>query len=265
MSTFRQLFADLLPEWLSTGDGGLSAYALSTILDAFAERTRLGVLVRFPRSAPADALAAISRDRKILRGIGETAEGFAERCIPWLDEHRVRGNPFALMRRLQGYAQAAVRLRTVDRAGNWYTLEADGTMSALIAQANWDWDGGAAAQWARFWVILYPTATNEPWGPAANWGDGDLWGVGQWGTPGATIGTTATVDHVADVRRIIADWKPAGTKCEWVITAFDAASFDPTVPAQPTPAPGTWGRWGVGSGATFVPARIKTARYWRAA
>ena len=265
MSTFRQLFESLLPDWLSTGEGGLSQYALGTMMDLYAERTRLGVLVRFPASAPTDALAAISRDRKFLRGIGESDAGFATRVLPWLDEHRVRGNPWALMRQLRGYANAAIRVRTVDAKGNWFTIEANGSTSALIAQANWDWDGAPAAQWSRFWVIVYPTAAGAPWGPAGVWGSATLWGAGLWGNPVATLGTTATPAQVADVRRIVAEWKPEGTKCEWILTAFDAASFDPTVPAQPTPAPAEWGHWGRIVGATFVPARIKTARYWKGA
>ncbi len=266
IARFRRIFKRLLPSWLSSGEGDKVHFSLGVIMDAYVERARLGLQARFPIAAPTDALTAISRDRKIIKGIAETDANYATRVIPWLDDHKTRGNPWALMKNLRGYLNAEVRIRTVDSSGNWFTRDRDGTESVSIAQANWNWDNAPAiagtTQWSRFWVIIYPTSDNKPWAQSLAWGNAALWTTGVFGNPTATIGTTATREQVADVRRIIAEWKPEGTKCEWIIIAFDDASFSPATPAQPTPGPGLWGDWGKVVGTEYVPARVATARYW---
>lgn len=247
-SRFRWAYERLLPSWLTSGDGGKVLYSLGAAKDAFCDRVYYSLLARFPQHAPADSLAYHSRDRKIVRGINETAESFSARLVRWLDDHYTRGNPYALMQQLQAYCNAAVRIRTVDRRGNWYTLDSDGTKHVTLAAGNWDWDDGGLDRWARFWVIIYPTSGGLPWSASV---------PGAWPS-GGTIGTSATLDEVASVRGIIRDWKPAGTKCEWVIIAYDAASFDPTAP-EPD---GTWQYYGTNNAGHYELARLTTARYW---
>lgn len=254
---FRRIFKKLLPSWLADDEGELVNYSLGLLLDAFAERARQGLLARFPSYAPADAYPYLGRDRKIVRGIGEPAESYVPRLLGWLDEHRVRGNPWALCRQLRAYCNNAVRVRTVDANGNWFAVERDGTETYSLFQENWNWDGvPASPHWSRFWVIIYPTDDGQPWAPI----DGTIAGEhpGQITRPGETIGTTATPEQVAAVRAIIRDWQPDGTRCEWVIVAFDDLSFDPSAP-EPD---GTWGTWGKYVGGSYVPARLATARYW---
>lgn len=254
MITFRRLVRYLLPTWLRTGEGDAHTAALATVLDAFYARAILAAKSGLPAKGPDDALAYQSRDRKITRGINETAAGFAARLIPWLDNHRVRGNAFAMLEQLRAYCNVpgGIMVRAVDRRGNWYTIAADGTKSVLWAQANWTWDTIAASpQWARGWVIIYPNADGLPWAATPKWGDGGAWGDGR------TWGTTATPGQVADVRAIVREWKPGGTRCEWIIVAFNPASFNPAAP-EPD---GTWDRWGKGS--PHVKNRLATARYWK--
>jgi hypothetical protein len=224
---FRRLLVRAVPGWLAKGDGGKALWSIGTMFDAFAERSRQALLVRFPGFAPLDSLGAHGRDRKIIRGIDEPAASYAQRLVAWLDEHRVRGNPYALMRQIRAYAQADVRVRTVDRRGNWFTIDRDGTQSVRLAAGNWSWDEGDLSRWSRFWVIIYPTADGEPWAQNAAWGDPALWDTGLWGEPQKTIGTTATQNQVTDIRRIVREWKPDGTRCDGVIIAFDDESFDP--------------------------------------
>lgn len=227
---FRALYRKLTPSWMQDEEeGGPLLYSLGLLVDAVVEHARHALISRFPAHAPSDAVSLLSRDRKIVRGIGETQEAFAPRLIAWLDEHAVRGNPYALMRQLRGYCNAAVRVRTVDRRGNWYTIERDGTESYRGPAENpttafgWDWDGGGLDRWARFWVLIYPTAAGEPWGPPPAWGDPGL----VWGAAGMTWGSTATVDQVEAVRRIVRDWKPAGSRCEHILIPFDDVLFSP--------------------------------------
>ena len=258
---FRSAFYKLLPSWLTTDDGELVHYSLGLVMDAYLERVWLGLRARHPDHAPPDALGHIGRDRKIIRGIDESAAAYAVRLIRWLDDHLIRGNPFALLEQLRAYCNVDMMARTVDRHGNWFTIDTDGTRSFSLAQGNWDWDGTSVSQWSRFWVILYPPSTLWTQGPA--WGAAALWG-GAWGSTAHTWGSTATPDQVAAVRSIVREWKPAGTRCEYVILAFDPASFDPTDDAEPVGAlPG--GDWGINhelGSDPAVAARLADATYW---
>jgi hypothetical protein len=243
-------------------------YVLDLIKDAFTERLRKGLLARFPQNdptgattAPEDALAAIGRDRRVLRGIDETAQHYAVRLTQWLTNWKLAGNPFGLMNEIRGYTGPLPTFRTVDVKGDWFTLEPDGTMSVSLNVGNWDWDGDPTAlrHWSRFWVIIYP---NGLWQPAPNLGSG----LRVLGTPGETIGSTATTGDVSAIRSIVVQRKPAGTICQNIILAFDNTSFDPTQPRDGTGLPdGHWGRWSkVISGTPFeyVHARLDTARFW---
>jgi hypothetical protein len=263
---FRRIRSFIAPRWLTEGLGGLVGYALDTIRDAYVERVRLGLLARFPQNgpngevAPADALQALGRDRRVIRGLNETDQAYALRLLAWLDDRKTAGNPYALMQKIAEYlgTSSGFVIKTVDVAGNWYVRAADGTRTAYLKQANWHWDD-ESAQWSRFWVVLHP---NGFWAETPfNWGDtsGPGWGKDD----GHTIGSTATYDEVQTIRAIVADWKPAGTKCINIVVALDPDSFDPTAPVDSTGMPdGLWWRWSKVVADVQVPARLDTARYW---
>lgn len=264
MITFRQLRQTMnLPSWLTDGESGLVGYSLDTLKDAFVQRVLNGLLIRFPQQdaqgtpAPDDALAASGRDRRIVRGINEASANYAARLVRWLDDWQTAGNPFALMQQLAAYCGSGPAFRTADVKGNWYSRDALGNLSALINQANWDWDSDPSAlvKWSRFWVVIYP---NGLWNPAPDFGIGVKFGDGV-----TTFGTTATPEQVATVKAIISDWKPAGTTCQNIIIAFDDTSFNPITLRDGTGLPdGTWGHWSKRVGSVRVPARLSTARYW---
>lgn len=253
-TSFRTLWSRLGPDWLVNdgADGELVGYSLGLMIDVFAERTRLGLLARMPETAPSDALPRMGRDRRVLRGRNESASSYAQRLLRWLDDRRTQGNAFALMDRLADYLGPVPSYRIVDARGNWYGRAANGTKSFLLDQANWNWDGVDPARWCRFWVIIYP---NGLWSQDTEWGavSGPSWGSGS-----GSWGSTATPDEVQTVRRIVRDWKRAGSRCVNVIVAFDPASFDPTSP-EPD---GTWGQASKNDGGVQVPSRLGTAIYW---
>lgn len=243
----------VVPSWLSEGEGELLGYALDLVKDAFVQRVYLGLLARFPETAPDDALPIIGRMRRVIRGLGESRESYVERLIRWLDDRQTAGNPFALMQKLAEYTGPGCVFRTVDARGNWFTRNVDGTWSWVLNQQNWDWDSAldlAPNRWSRFWVIIYP--------PPSLWvRDTRTWGTAP--NPAYSIGSTASREQVQTVRALVADWKPAGTRCVNIIVAFDPASFSP---ASPEPD-GKWGHWckDNGSGVAVSP-RLETARYW---
>lgn len=254
-TSFRQLRQHLGPRWLTEGEGGLIGYALDTLKDAFVERAMWGLLARFPEVAPDDAVPLIGRDRRVVRGRNELLESYRARLLRWLDDRQRCGNAFALMQKLAEYTGPLPKFRTVDARGNWYTRNPDGTIEWSLNTGNWNWDGPIGDRWSRFWVIIYP---NGLWtvAPDQAWGDAD---APDWGEDtGWTWGSTASPEEVDTIRGIVADWKPAGTRCVNIILAFDNASFSPSSP-EPD---GTWKYDGKNVAGVRVPARLATARYW---
>jgi hypothetical protein len=263
---FRGARVFLGPSWLTAEEGQLVGYSLDVMKDCFAERLLRGHLARFPQNgpngqvAPDDALAAMGRDRQVVRGINESSQSYASRLIKWLDARQTTGNPFALMQKLSEYTGPLCSFRTVDYTGNWFSRAVGGAQSVNLYNpnvgSNWDWDGNATAgQWSRFWVIIYPNGLWTQW----QWGDSGI----HWGDPNLTWGSTATPDQIATVKAIVADWKPAGTKCVNIILAFDPTSFNPTGARDSAGLPdGSWPNWGKQSSGVEVPARLTTACYW---
>lgn len=257
---FRTLRPFMGPPWLTKGEGELVGYSLDLMRDAFIQRLFLGLLCRFPETAPTDALAAIGRQRRVVRGINETAESYVARLLVWLDDRKRQGNPYALMQKLAEYTGPVPSWRTVDRRGNWYSRAADGTETALLNQANWDWDGVLGEpKWSRFWVIMYPNGFYDD--QTSEWGDS---GAQDWGDRDrGTWGTTAPPDQVQMIRALVSDWKIAGTRCVSIVEALDPSSFDPTAAVDSTGMPdGLWLGWSKNVGGVQVPARLDTARYW---
>jgi hypothetical protein len=233
--SFRSLFRKLLPHWLLAGDGEKVHWSHSVVFDGMMERLRQGIRARFPADAPEDALARIGRDRRITRGFDESSDNYRLRLPGYLTDWGQAGAPWPMLRQLVGYCGVAMISRTVDNRGNWHTRSADGAETSLLDQGNWDWDGDTS-KWARFWPILYPPA--ELWTAGPTLGDPALWG-GALGTPGYTVGSTATPEQVAAVKNLVREWKPAGSRCPKVVIAFDADDFEPTDASPPNPD-GDW-------------------------
>lgn len=262
---FRTTRRHLGPTWLLDGEGGLVGYALDLVKDAFMRRLELGHLARFPENgpngetAPPDALAALGRDRRVVRGFNEPDAAYAKRLTRWLDDRKTAGNSFALMQKVAEYLTAGtgegIMLRTVDARGNWYTRDAMGARSHVLKTGNWNWNGQPAGQrWARFWLIIYPPPSL--WTPSLfDWGDED---GPSWGHSDGTWGSTAIAEQIVSIRALVSDWKPAHARCVNIIVAFDPASFDPSSP-EPD---GLWERpWKDVDGIAY-PSRLATARYW---
>lgn len=257
---FRDFIREISPAWAQREWGEKYLYVPGVILDGITQWMMEGIRARFPGKGPPDALAHHGRDRQIRRGFDESRASYEVRLLRWLDDHRIRGNPIAMLEQLAGYLTPhAVKMRLVSQKGTWVTRETDGTITIDRKLANWDWDGVATspANRTRFWLIVYPPTTLWTVG-ASFWGGAGLWG-GEWGLAGSrqTWGSTATVEQIKTLREIVRDWKPAGTTCVEIILAFDPASFDPATP-EPD---GLWGAHAKLSGGVWVKSRLDTARY----
>ena len=255
--TLRGFLRKITPRFLSGYFGTRVLHTLGLVNDALTERVLLGIAARFPDRAPDDAaLGAIGRDRRIIRGFDESATSYAERLKVWLTDWRRAGHAYAVMNQIAGYLSPhSVQIRIVTNTGVWYTRASDGTESRTATSPNnWDWDGDTTVSWSRFWVIIYPPV------------DGSLWGeertdAGTYGD-GHSIGFSTDVQKAANtIRRIIQEWKPAHSQCEWILISFDWDEYDPTdAPAIPD---GEWGPWhDKTTSAPASPSRDSGTRYW---
>lgn len=244
---FREIFYSLVPGWLRGGEGEKVLYSLGLMQDVMAERYRLSYEARLPEYAPDDALAYIGRDRAIPRGLDEPSDAYAARLVRYLDDHSTQGGNFALLDQLYAYLQAPdCILRVVNTHGTWCERAADGTHTYHLAQYNWGWDSISAAHWSRFWVIIVPSAGD----PIATYA--------AWPAHTTPATNTASLELLSGLMSIISDWKPAGTRCEWVVIDFDDV-LDHTYAAMTS----DWADWSKLDGTHKSRSRLTNARYFR--
>ncbi len=258
MASIREMMLATAPPWLQDEEGARLLFTLGTMLDGTFEWTRIGIQARFPSYLSAEVLTQIGRDRVLFRGAFESDETYADRLRGWLDAWLFAGNPFTILEQLRAYLSPhEFVMRIVNNGGSWYTLEADGSRTYQIANANWDWDA-QSTYWSRFWVIMYPPT--DLWDRLPDVGDPTLWG-GAIGNPGYTIGSTALPQQVADVRSIVNTFKDAKSRHMHTIVCFDSLLFDPGDTMPPNPD-GTWGNSSKVVAGTRSIARSQDAIYW---
>jgi hypothetical protein len=255
---FRDAFRKWVPPWLSDRSAwGLVSgfkflWSMIALLDIAVEVMFQGLRSAWPGAGTPTALPYIGRTRGILRGRIETDAGYAARLRLWLDYWRNAGSALALAQQIQGYLGDSPRVRVVNRAGLWITLNPDG--SVVRNQQAFNWDGSShperAGFWSEIWVIIYPTT----------WPVADNWGSGTWdGSLG--LGHDNNPQDYDAVNGLVAQWKSAHTKVRAVIWTSDGALFDPTNPASLPD--GTWGAWGTTGAHRVASGRnYTTCRYW---
>jgi hypothetical protein len=236
-----------------------------------------------------DALPAIGRDRRRVRGFTESVPDYAFRLRRFRSAWSRAGSARAIIRELAAVlGPNPPKFRLVDAHGNYWTRETDGvvkfqnttgtgltfnldgtvTPDASVAHA-WDWDSLCTSppslgqgDGVRFWVIIYMPSSAPLTANEGRWGDGRS----KYGDPDGVIGTNDTSPHVEQIRGVLNDWKAGGVKLHHIIVAFDPASFDP-LDASTLPD-GWWGYQGrvVDMGdqsCRWVRSRNPTARYYR--
>lgn len=264
---FRDAVRRFVPPWLSDRHFSASKrdvafrylWSMVAPLDAAMETLVQGLQAPWPGVGTPTAFPLISRTRGIIRGQDESDEDYAVRLRAWLDTWRDAGSAETLARQIRSYLRNHPRVRIVNRAGVWFTVNEDG--SEERHSAAWNWDGTSnperSGYWSEIWIIVYPTQwdTDPPFLDTA--------GAPTWGSDTLGIGHDVTREEYDAVLGLIAQWKAAHTKVRAVIWTSDAALFDPEVPASLPD--GTWGQWGNGSGSgsrVLGGRNVTTCRYW---
>jgi hypothetical protein len=195
LRTWRDALRELCPVWLRGQVGGSILFAAAAILDGLDDAVTTGVKFRYPGIVTTESLPLIGRERRIRRGRFETSEQYADRLIRWLDDHRRRGGPYAMLEQLFAHYQPnnfAIELRYA--SGRQYLMD----VSGVIVRGDVTWTPpGDPARWARWWLYYqWPTPIDDDgvWGDPGTWGDGGVWG------------SNLTAEEVRDIRLVPREW-----------------------------------------------------------
>lgn len=197
--TFRDAAREITPWWLRGPRIGSVLYAMGSVADTLADALRAGVKSRFPGLYSGETLPLIGRERRIRRGRNESDETYASRLLPWLDHHRLRGGPYAMLEQLHAfYAPFNFPVELRYASGRRYTLSSfDGTISR--DDVIWT-PPGDPAQWARWWLIFdWPGDIGDDglWSDPGTWDDGGVWDC------------SLSASEVRDIRLIPREWNAA--------------------------------------------------------
>lgn len=249
MTTLRDAMGDYVPSWLadsypaSASYGYRLLYVIGRFVDAGISAVMQGALSAAGRGSPS-ALKYVAQERGITRGRFDTDDTFAAKLPTWIDRWKEAGSQLRLATEIWEYLGDA-RVRVVNRAGHWVTIDTDGTITT--ADATWDWDSVSNPErndpdnpWrSDEWVIVCPS-----------WAFRTGTRGGLTGDDGFSIGHLATPQEVDAVKGLCLRWKAAHSCVRAIIWTNDTALFDPT--DSSTRPNGTWGMWGIYSGGHYV-------------
>lgn len=261
MTTLRDKVARYLPSWLSESDPDSPSYGhrfvfiIGRFVDTSLSAAMQASLAAVGRGTPS-ALKYLGRARGITRGRLDTDATYGAKLSTWIDRWKEAGQQRRLAIEIAEYLGDS-RVRVVNRAGHWVTVEANGTITET--DAEWDWDSVShpdrndpeAPWWSDLWVIVYPT-----WEQRAGT-LGDLVGADGYG-----IGHMAPAQQIDAVKGIIQSFKACHSCVRAVLWTSNEERYDPD---EPSSCPdGTWGAWGIYDGDSYVLGGrdLTETRYW---
>lgn len=158
--TFRDRLRRASPPWLQHGWAEKLLYAYGAQVDAFADALVAGVKMRFPNLYSPESLPLIGRERRIARGLLEDDATYASRLTRWLDDHRRRGGPYALLAQLHAYYHPNdFPVQLIYRSGRRYSMDVNGN----VTRDDITWSPDAQPdKWARWWLLMFTDAYPLP-------------------------------------------------------------------------------------------------------
>jgi len=178
---FRGRLIDRVPTWLKGTIIMRVLYTIALHIDVVGDLVKAALTKRFQTPDNYDALNYLGQDRKMIRGPAESDATYAARLSTWLDAHRTRGGPYALLRQLYlYYAPNNFPIELVyGSTGLRFLLDTSGNITD--DRIAWRSPDSNLAQWAR-WYLFYhwPTPVPAPgvWDDGALWDDGGVWDSG---------------------------------------------------------------------------------------
>lgn len=153
--TLRDALYASVPTWLQGTYGFRFLYSIALQLDALLDALIAGIKLRFPGLYSFESLPYVGRERRIRRGREESDENYSTRLLRWREDHKTRGNAYALLAQLYAhYAPSNFVIQLVYKSGRRFTMAVDGTITVDYVAPS-----APQAQWAR-WTLFYFT---EEW------------------------------------------------------------------------------------------------------
>lgn len=241
--------------------------------DACLEKLNQGVHDTFTGDADASALGAIAAQRgDILRGLTESDSSYRERLRTALDDLRIAGAAWAVLRQVLGYLlsdtpRAATVSSRYSAAGvctssTWDFFDAGATTATspqhvLEDPGTWDWDSLSPTDgswgWWRWYLVLHSTTPQAWCAKAPKWGGAGV----KWGGYSGSWGIDQPVTVGKSIKIIVGQWK--ANWCHWMVISFDATEFIPGAAVLPD---GRYGKWSKIVGGVYRRARSSNARYF---
>lgn len=240
LRTFRDTVRNMTAWWLTRTESttGKMLWGFGLMLDGLVEAQVAAIKHRFPGLYSMESLPLLGRDRRIRRGPNESDEVYALRLPRWLDDHRRRGGPYAMLEQIRAYwSPAAFKVELIYRTGRRFTMDVDA--SIVRDDVPFDYDEQPQKH-ARWWLFYYWPDGVEPdgvWDDAGTWSDGGVWD------------SDLTPVEVENIRAIPTEWNNARCFGEVVLMSDGVALWD--YPPGTWDEPGTWEEFG--------PARLAIA------
>ena len=243
-SAYRASLPLVFPPWLRRIVGTKLLTALGFILDEHVDRLVDGAKLRFPGLGDESALGNIGRDRKIRRGIVEPAETYARRLRLWLDSHRRRGGPYALLEQLHAFwlDDFNVRIDVVYESPTRRWIDEDGVITAdELTSSTWNGDGGP---WAQSFFVFFHLGDMSTAERVVTDEDGEPI-VDELGdpitVPIVNAGVVSDVD--AEMLKLVPrEWSAAHIQFPTVILLYEVDGVAARCWDYPEPVP-TWAEW----------------------
>lgn len=238
--TLRDTLAQIVPRWLQGTIGARLLFSIGVQLDALLDWSADGIKARFPGHPDQgpDALSLVGSERRIRRGPTETDAGYAARLLTWWDDHKHRGNPFALMSQFARYwdpGGSSLDFHLLYESGQRFIRTLGNIFGPQdgVTPLGSPFDSNVA-QWARWWLVVeWPTGI----GVDGLWSDPGVW------DDGGTWDTNLSVATVDDIRVVPTEWNAAHCLGNVILLSPGSDLWD-------VPVGGLWsdpGVWGDGS------------------
>lgn len=249
-SLYRAQLPQVFPPWLRRIVGTQLLAGIGAILDEQVDRLADGVKLRFPGVGDASALPYLGRDRRIRRGITEGDASYASRLRQWLDAHRIRGGPYALLEQLRAFwlSDFNVRIDVVYRNYNRrFWIGTDGVITGDFI-TGW---GGDDGPWARTFHVFFHLGDQSDANNALVTGTGAELVTDDGDTIVAPIVNAESISAVdAEMFKLVPrEWSAAHIQYVTIVLLYEAGGVEARCWNYPQPVP-TWADWGA-SGATW--------------
>lgn len=150
--TYRDSLRLFTPAWLQRTNADKLLWAITLQLDGLADAVVAGVKLRFPGLYTYESLPYIGRERRIRRGRFESSATYAGRLQRWLEDHKTRGGPYALLAQLYAhYAPNNFVIHLLYKSGRRFVMDASGSITVDAVPP-----AVLQPQWAR-WTLYYFT------------------------------------------------------------------------------------------------------------